>query len=190
MKLNKTEVLKNLSDTATRYNTYGNHKEVSAWAGLVVYGVFIGQITKSTNCVGYEVAVTTIVVVVALLLTLLLIQQFSMKKYASDLMAVCELLAVKIIGMSDEEFEACDFSLKEPKAEAPPPAKHPLAEFLMKFVNPGQPQAEDTLPKCLFEEKKKMGTVGYGPGNLLEATTYMLLYLLALVGLLRIWLLV
>src|SRR5712691_8413127 len=40
----KADVLKYLADTRAHYAAYHNHKEVSAWAGVVIYVVFAAQI--------------------------------------------------------------------------------------------------------------------------------------------------
>ncbi len=71
-KENKRKVEEYYENTRKYYASYHNHKETSAWAGLILYVVFCGTITKVEapikNICLFNIFLSFLVIIVALLI--------------------------------------------------------------------------------------------------------------------------
>lgn len=79
----KEKVAQYYEDTRKYYSSYHNHKETSAWAGLILYVLFCGAVTKldapSSSVHWFNVGFSIFVIAIAILIFFYVKNQFSLK---------------------------------------------------------------------------------------------------------------
>lgn len=162
MRINRTELLKYLSDTSTRLGTYHNHKEATAWAMVAFFYLFAVQITFAVagrrEAIGRDgrMAVGIVLGVVALFLFFAVREQYRLRIDAANAFAACHRLSASCFRSSDDELANLDFDLPELSRAA---ATH----------------HQVFLPKFIRDEAAAMTPVGQKPIRNLRAISYGLL---------------
>ncbi len=144
MPLIKADVLKYLSDIRADYSAYHNHKEVSAWAGVALYVIFISQLLFAKDDLLKE---PLILVAVSLLLVLLLVAtiiylniQFRLRHEAANYANASIALSAEFLRKEEKDIKECDFLLED-EADAGHHSPH-------------------ILPKLIKTRAAKLSTVG------------------------------
>lgn len=168
----KTDVLKYLADARAHYAAYHNHKEVSAWAGVVLYVVFTAQIIfareETLNSQGVVCTVWVLSIIFFLSFLLYLHTQLCLRHEAANYVAALLVLSAEYLGKEDAEIKEADW-LVEPKADA---GHH-------------SPQI---LPKQVLNKALEMDRVGHGSRRKLEAAAYVIVVVSFLASIVRLWL--
>jgi hypothetical protein len=97
----RTDILKYISDTRGHYMTYHNHKEVSAWAGVVLYVLATAQIAlvkkEALATPRAAVALTTFVAILFGLVLVYLKTQFDLRREAANYVGALHYLNVEYL---------------------------------------------------------------------------------------------
>jgi len=169
--MKKEDALRYLSETRSLYGSYHNHKETSAWAGIVLFGALIPQSVSylggPTVACGLKSIETISVLLLFTLAVLYVQQQFKLRRTAANLVAACFALSAEILIMKDEEVSVTDFTL-EPSVDK-------------------NTQPPDFLPKPLRDRANKLDGFGSGPRKRLEFVGYFVLIASVVLALVRIW---
>jgi hypothetical protein len=109
----KSDVVKFLSDHNTRALTYHNHKEASAWGGVVFFyafaSVLIGLIEKK---IGSKIILGFWALLSGVFISVYVHIQLGLRRYMSNLTLVLPRVCTKILAMSTEDFAKLDWSLR------------------------------------------------------------------------------
>lgn len=170
----KNELLKELSEIASRQTGYHNHKETIAWAALLLYFIFVTQLANKISCEPFS---TFILLLVAGAVWFILHTQYKLREQSANVIGACQRLIVKFISMKDDEIPKIDFSLED--LSKPDLSKNKHFSFRNHFPY--------IFPKFLLDEMKKLEDVGHSPRKGLEWMSYLLLIVGTFAGLLAIW---
>jgi len=173
----KAEILKYLADTRSHYAAYHNHKEVSAWAGVVLYVVFAVQVAfardemfKSKPIV---YAACLLSVVFFLIILAYLKTQFRLRRDAANYVAALLYLGVEYLGKDDATLK------KEEKDED--------MRWILEAKHDVGHHSEQVLPKLVLTKALEMDDVGHGDRKKLEAAAYGIVVLSFVADALRLW---
>jgi hypothetical protein len=171
----KSEILKYLSDTCDRYSTYQNHKEVSAWGGIVLYVVLMAQIAFIKNeALNSQRVMWLLHIVIVILLVAVIIYlrtQLHLRRKASDYVAALSYLSAECLGMDDTEIDPKDWRV------IPPEEWDSTTEF----------QSTLTLPQRVNDLALVVRNVGRRSRYQLEIATYCIVALAFFAALARLW---
>ena len=98
--LETLEILKYLADTRAHYATYHNHKEVSAWAGVVLYVAVMVQIVLVKNDALTNRRPVVLLALILILLTAVSVYlktQFYLRREAANYVAALLYLYVEYL---------------------------------------------------------------------------------------------
>jgi hypothetical protein len=169
---NREEVLKFLSDTQSHWSTYHNHKETSAWAGLVLYVFLLGQIINAvdkgiaSSC-AIKTATILVILVSGIIICIYLYEQFSLRKRGADFVAACFYLESQFLSNPEQQPKSSDF--------VPPSSEDKRL------------QSSYCLPEIVLSTADKMASKGQGARSKLEYCAYGLVLVISLLALVRIW---
>jgi hypothetical protein len=151
---------------------YHNHKEVSAWAGVVLYVIFATQIAFAhdemfkSEAVVYAACALSGTFFLAILLYLH--TQFRLRHEAANYVATLLYLAAEYLGKAETEINEADWVV-DPKPDAGHHSPH-------------------ILPKLVFNKALEMDRVGHGARRKLEGAAFVIVVVSFLAGVLRLWL--
>lgn len=172
MNTKKEDVLRFLSDIRSYYATYHNHKEASAWAGIVLFSALISKIATyfgeepSLAC-GVKTLETISVLGLLTLALLFVFMQFKSRRSAANLAAASLALTAKFVFKKEEEILSSDFAVMSSDEK--------------------DQQAPHVLPKIVLDKAKEVDTLGSGTRKKLEWVGYLVLFGSAVLALVRIW---
>lgn len=130
----KEEVLKFYQNLQTHYANYHNHKELSAWAGLVLYVLFCGLIIKASVPSNHEfiTAVLLLFAVVCVTATVFLYikNQLEMKDIGGATSAAALYLQTEILQSESKEFS--QYLIVEESGDMKAQSSHVLPLVLLK----------------------------------------------------------
>jgi hypothetical protein len=155
------------------YAVYHNHKEVSAWAGVVLYVIFATQIAFASDemfesdAVVYAAWMLSCAFFLAILVYLH--TQFRLRHEAANYVAAFLYLHVEYLAKVETEINEADW-LVEPR----PDTGHQSPQF---------------LPKQVLNKALDMDRVGHSDRRKLEVAAYTIVVVTFLAGVLRLWLL-
>jgi|SRR2546426_1264784 len=144
MQLDKADVLKYLSDMRAHFAAYHNHKEVSAWAGVLLYVIFATQIAFAptelfkTNAAVFSAYL--LVVTLWLVVLLYLGAQLTSRVEAANYVAALLLLSTEYLTKDQHDI----------KIEGWSPRPKPDACY----------QSEVVLPAIVYAKADEMKKVG------------------------------
>ena len=168
----KSEILKQLSDIASRETSYHNHKETIAWAALVLYFILVAQIINKISCQPFS---TIVLLVTAVAVWCILHVQYSRRKDAANTIAACQRLIAEFLPMEDSKFKEIKFELEE------------LTESNGKKGPSSKSHYEYILPKFIIDKMEELDKVGHSPRRILEKMSYLMLIVVTIVGFVNIW---
>lgn len=168
----REEILKFLGDTQSHYANYHNHKEVSAWAGLLLYVALLAQFISTAEKIiagSFTMTVISIVVVpvAGIFLGVFLGVQFYLRRKAASYVAACISLRSKYLSEPDKEIEVSKF--------APPSSKHTRSE------------SDRCLPEIVLSEAGNMESGCFKWRCLLEVCVYGVIVLVSILAVTRVW---
>lgn len=175
MKDKNLELLQYLENTRSFFLSYHNHKEVMAWAGIVLFVALLTAIINVPNGTRvhplfYKAGKTFAIVIFAMIVLNYLRVQFFLVSYASHVNAACFRLSAEILAAPEADFKL-DLSLK------------PLGGISEEGV-----QAVYYLPKGILDLKDAMKNVGVSARQDLEMLGYLLVVFSSLVAIVCVWL--
>jgi hypothetical protein len=168
----RQDILKYLGDTRSHYATYHNHKEVSAWAGVVLYVIFASQIAFARD----EVLRNAAVLYVAWMLngafflaTLIYLHaQFRLRYDAANCVAALLYLSAEYLAMAELEVNKADWHIKASSG--------------------GVLHTPHVLPVWILQKSREFGEAGRVERRKLEAAAYVIVSATFLASVLRLWL--
>ena len=171
--MEKSDVLKYLSETNSYYGTYHNHKETMAWAGLVLFIIFITKLISSLPnpneiTLLTKILLSILVIVLCCIVWKYMTTQLNLIKVAADTSTACFYLYAKI--SRKEQFEPNDF------------------DFSVENCSDSQYQSSFCIPKTLLDKRNEIGHLGSGARKSLENAAYTLVVIAVFSALLKIWL--
>ncbi len=141
----KEKVAQYYEDTRKYYSSYHNHKEASAWGGIVLYVLFCGAAarldTPNSSVLWFNIGFSVFVAAIALSIILYVKNQYTLKDVAAAHTAAATFLLAEIILCSESKFDAREYMAIEESADV-------------------RYQASHVLPKKLLEKSKVMATRG------------------------------
>jgi len=171
MPISKADLLKYLTDTRAHYAAYHNHKEVSAWAGVVLYVVFAVQIAfardEMLRSYTFVIAAWILSVVFLVAILIYLHTQFRLRRMAANYVAALQYLVADYLGKDDKEIKEADWVV-DPKLDV------------------GHHSAQ-VLPKHVLNKALEMDRVGHGSRRKLEAAAYVIVAVSFFAGAVRLW---
>lgn len=175
MSLKKSDFLQYLSDVNTRFLSYMNHKETSAWAAVILYFVLTTQTVAtlhdfSSASMAVKVFASAFLGFVGVCFIYYVMTQYSLKRTAADVIAACYHLSAECLDMDEKQIS--QFNLKLPEKSSP------------KRL---QPQSEHFLPECILEKSKEYQQKGHWPLNVIELLCYLLMIATTVVGIFVVW---
>lgn len=109
----KKDLIVYYADTSKYYATYHNHKEICAWAGLVLYVLFLGLVTRADIPPEHKLITTRAVTAPVLLVTLLVFfyirNQLEMKDLGGALSGAAGRLLLEIIRTEESKLKLDDY---------------------------------------------------------------------------------
>ncbi len=175
----KDDLLKYLSDTASRESSYHNHKETIAWAALVLYFILVGQIVEKISC---QVFSTVVLLVVAYGVVYVLWFQYGLRKDSANTVA-------EFLPMEEPEFTKIDFKLADlTKSDGEERLK--FCNFLSRLVkvkSRSRSHYPYIFPKFVLDKMEELNKGGHSPRKDLEWMSYLLVFIATIVGLVIIW---
>ena len=167
----RDEVLKYLADLHSYYGKYHNHKEASAWAGLVLAVALLIQLVTAIDrglarTCAMRAAAAIMVVVFVLAVLAYLLQQFSLLRRAADLAAASFALRSEIISNPLAPVDPARYALATPGGDAV--------------------QSSYVLPQEVLARADALGARGQGARRNLEAVAYVMLGIAGVFGVVRI----
>ncbi len=133
--MKKEDVLRYLSDTRSHYASYHNHKEVSAWTGIVLFAALIPQTVTylggPAGTCGLGVIETLAVLALLALALIFVSKQFESREFAADVVAASFALTAEILHKKEEEIAVLDFSV-ESSSDKDKQAPYVLAKVLLR----------------------------------------------------------
>lgn len=169
----REEILKFLGDIQSFYGIYHNHKETSAWAGLVLYVLLLAQLINAVDrgmTVSCEMkAATTILILVSgIVIWIYLRAQFSARQSGSNLFAASVLLRSQYVS-HEKEVQISDFS---PQSSAE------------------EKQSSHILPRIVLTTADELASKGGKVRKTLECCAYALVVVVGFLALARVWIVV
>lgn len=168
----KADLLKYLADTRAHYAAYHNHKEVSAWAGVVLYVVFAVQVAFARDDMlrsdAFVIAAWVLSMIFFLSILIYLHTQLRLRHEASNYVAALLCLGAEYLCKDSTEIKE-EVWVVEPK----PDAGH---------------HSPQILPKEVLHKALEMDRVGHGGRRKLEAAAYVIVVVSFLSGVVRLWL--
>ncbi len=167
----KADVLKYLSDARAHYAAYHNHKEVSAWAGVLLYVIFATQIafapsellkTDAAVCSAY-----LLVVILWLVVLLYLYIQLDLRRWAANCIGAALLLGTEYLTKEQKDIKAEDWSLKDI-----PDAGH---------------HSPHVLPKIVFDKAQELDRKGHRARRWLEFAALAIVSISFVAAVSRVW---
>lgn len=168
----RDEILAYLRDTQSHWAAYHNHKETSAWAGVVLYipllALFLNIAGNTTvNTISLRIVATVIFLLTWLAVFGYLRQQFALRKRSADYVAACFSLRAKIISKPNDKIDPESYSLPKQGNK--------------------QMQSSHFLAEAMLKEADEMARRGQGARQALEMTAYGITVLALSLALARIW---
>lgn len=166
----KKGLLKHLADLHTAFRMQHNHKETSAWAGIVIFLLICVQLAKFGKSSDFYIhaGATIFFIVFGLLVWCFVKKQYELQLHALKANAACMSLSAKILsGEKEVSKNDCE----------PAPGNAKLKE--LKNWN--------VFPKCLLEEINIMPTNHLKDRLYLEKLGYWVLIVTMLFVLYSIW---
>jgi hypothetical protein len=169
----RADILKYYENLKIYYGTYHNHKEISAWAGLVLYIVVLGAI--NSILIQSPIDLPTAIIVTSMLLIILYLVfryisiQLEMKSMADNYSAAASSVISEIIikNIIDDN-ELINYVRIEESSDKKVKSSH-------------------FLPKHLIEMSKKTELKGNKLKNRIKHMIYGILLIVTLFALIRIW---
>jgi len=123
-------------NTRQYYATYHNHKEICAWAGLVIFVVFCGVVLQARILEKPNVLISsllTLIVLVAAMLAFLYIRnQVEMKDRGGALTAAATFLLAEILQRNESELSLRDYLAVEESRDTKAQSSRVLPSVLLK----------------------------------------------------------
>lgn len=136
----KQDILKFLSDTANLYESYHNHKELSAWGALVFYVLLIMGVLnaiKNEPTEPYKIGAIAFISIVGFIINCFICIQFEGRRKAANYVSACQDLTGKClfeeIDLFEEEKEKKELYEKESKKQKSKVCK---PEFMADYYLP------------------------------------------------------
>jgi len=161
----RENVIKYYESSRTHYTTYHNHKELSAWAGLILFVFFAGFINLMKLPVGFEVdaaiTITVFVLIVSVLVFRYISNQLEMKDLGGAYVAASIAFTTDLItgNITDEE----------------------LDEYMKVEESPDvQAQSRHVLPYKFLKKAKVLNSRGRGFQDTTKHMIYGILFIVSL----------
>jgi hypothetical protein len=166
----RQEVLALLRDIRSHYASYHNHKEASAWGGIVLYAVLWSQLFKvaNTSSCGLKIAMTIGILLATGITGYFLKKQFYLIYKGASYVAASFFLESDVTSKPNEELNLGIYS---------PPSKEQRSRTKSNYV----------LPTILQEKADELNPYGGAFRSAIEKSGYSLLALLLLSGILLTW---
>ena len=182
----KDDLLKYLSDTASRESSYHNHKETIAWAALVLYFILVAEIVKKISC---QPLSTVVLLVAAIAVGYVLWLQYRLRKDSVNAVAACQRLIAEFLPMEESKFAKIDFKLADlTKSDGEERLK--FCNFLSRLVkvkSRSRSHYPYISPKFVLDKMEELNKGGHSPRKDLEWMSYLLVFVATIVGLVIIW---
>lgn len=154
----REETLKLLSDYSSHFASYHNHKETSAWAGVALGVVTIGQLLMvsmraTAPGIAVKAALCGAIVMVGALTYAFFNTQLTLRRRAAALLAAC--LSMRLQMLEDERAGGAPLTLSAPRREIR--ARHMQTSYF--------------LPEQLTQKADEFEAKGTGIGNKLDQYT-------------------
>lgn len=168
----REEILKFLGDTQSHYATYHNHKEISAWASLVLYVLLLTQLVSTAEkTIAGSCAITVISIVVVLVTGIsfgvFLGVQFYLRRKAASYVAACIYLQSKYLSAPEKEIE--------------------VSKFAPRSINHTRIESDRCLPEIVLSEASNVEGGGFNLRKLLEVCVYLVVLLVSVLAIARLW---
>jgi len=170
----RKEILEFLRDTQAYFGSYHNHKESSAWAGIVLYCVVLVNLIdaiepqiSSPSFTREKLWITLGVGLGAVICSMYIRGQLALRKRAADVVAACIRLRSEIIS--------------DPSTPLDP------AEWAPREAGKGGLQSGSALPKKVIEAADRLAPIGQWPRRMLELCAYVFLSIISAAMVWKIW---
>jgi hypothetical protein len=111
-KVNRSDLVRYLSDTNTRVLTYHNHKEVAAWAAVAVLFTYSAVIVQCVDKgIGSKIGLSFVTLLVGSFVFWYVHEELMLRREMSILTFVLPRLAFRLLEMPDDEFDALDWRM-------------------------------------------------------------------------------
>ncbi len=168
----KDNIIQYYESTRKYYGTYHNHKEVSAWAGLVLYVLFAGIVNGVSLPDKYKILavhiLTFFVIIVLILVYRYISSQIKMKDLGGAHAATAFFFLSELITEEKKEEE--------------------LKQYMKIEESPDESaQSPHVLPKIFLKKSAKLNTKGRGFQDTTRAMIYGILILVTILVLAVKW---
>jgi hypothetical protein len=167
----KKSFLKHLADLHTAFRIQHNHKEISAWAGIVFFSVICLQLAKFDKCNDYcfllRLGSTIFLGIFSSIVWKFIKKQYELQRQALNTNVACMSLIAKIISGKEIKVDDCK----------PAPDDNILKETKGWHI----------FPKCLLEEMKEMRDIHLADRLFLERLGYCVFFAIVFLTLYSIW---
>ncbi len=132
----KEKIIKYYEDLGNNYAGYHNHKEISAWGGLVLFVLFAGFISKINLVKGFEIESVVLFTFIILFITWVVYRyistQLEMKDIGGAYVAASMILINELIKGDFNNNELNNYLIVEEASDTKAQSRHVLPQKLLK----------------------------------------------------------